>query len=678
MLAAAFLAVALACPQQPDKLTEFLTQYESALAAKDVDGIDKALQRHKEQAIDAFLLRADNRSAAPTSELDAWVDGFIASWDRNFRSSFARNYDRYLQLLDQQRRTARARLLRESLHPLNVRHVQAIEKREAAYWQPIQVEAESLVRSLEQTGDLYFTAFALNILGNSWHQGYNEKGGDSKKAVAAYTRCLEARDKLGLTNDVFYAQVKSIRAELMSSLGMVDSNAPAETTRRPAAPPETIPPLNEAELVSFALASGVEDKPERVSVPSDLGDLDRCSWLQARVKEPGTEVELPFLAEPKVRLRRKGFNEFVLEAGGAPSKPFSLSPKPALVTYERKHADGKLSQHALLLAGGSEQDSFQGATLNLGLHGDQGAESLFFFRAVATRVAETPYGELVLFDLNSDGLFGHGELKPSGEFGLPPDTWPMRYDAVMLGKGKKAVPYSPWFPSAKGEWFEIQNADYAKAEAVRLRPVAPKLGTLKLQYKAPAGMELVSLVFRSETRVTAGLRVDIAGGKGGATALPIGVYLFEQGLLRSKDGGEAMIFPPLLAGEAIRVNVEEGQTATLAMGGPFTLTIDGKIQGKQLTLNGSSLHARGSAGERYARLVGEPLFDVEVQHKGGKTVKLAASTTETMGADWNRCYTPQDAVLYLKDGEAKPSFKLVLKKHPWFGNVESDWIEVEA
>ncbi|TAH38534.1 MAG: hypothetical protein EYC70_03930 [Planctomycetota bacterium] len=678
MLIAHLLLVVLGCarPAQAvqDKAAEFQSQFDAALAARDNDGMDRLLQRYKDQAIDLFLLKADARAASPAPALDQWVDGFVASWDRVFKTPFARNYDRYLQLLDAQRRAGRAKLLSQVLAPLNTRHIEAIDKKDSGYWQPIQIEVESLINGLEQTGDLYFLAFACNIKGNAWNLAYNQKGGDNKKALDAYTRCVQARERLGLTNDAFYASVKGIRAEVMSVLGIPDPDAPKGTPAKPKAPPEAIPPVEGTDWANFELQPGFDDRPEQVSQPSDLADLERHSWLQFSVQDPGTAVEIPLL-EPKVSLRRRGLNEFVLDGGAALSEPFALQPKPAVVEYERKHADGSVSGHALMLACGSEQDSFQGATLNLALRSEKGSVSTVFVRSVATRTGRTPFGDITFYDLNGDGQFGYSELKQVGENGLIPDTWLYRYDAVMLGKSKRAWPYSPWLANAKGEWFELTLPEPGKAASVRLRPVAPKLGSLKISFKGPKDLELASLVFVSESGATKGLTVDAAGGKGGVVTLPIGRYQFQQGLLRGKDGAEAIILPP--ASEVVRVDVEEGQAVALDFGAPFRLSVSGKVQGRQLLVDAKTLHVVGAAGERYERLVGAPLFNVEVFVKGGKSAKLAASGTDEMNSDWSRCFVPQDATLTLKEGEKTASVRLALKKHPWFGNLESDWIEVQ-
>lgn len=652
-------------PPAADPKAEFTARFQAAAALKDSAEMDRLLQRFKEPAIEVFLNRADQRSAAPTAQLNEWVDAFVAAWDRVFKTGFARNYDRYLQMLDNTRRAARSRLLIQVLPGLNAAHIKAAKSQEAADWSGVQLEVDAFIPSIEATGDLFYIAFAYNIQGNSWNEACNPRGGNNQKALEAYEKCLQARERLGLTQDVFFTQVRTVTSEVCAALGIPDPNAPPGT--KPAVAAERILAAEGAEWATFALEPGAEEKPGGLLHPSDLADSHRYSWLQFTIEPPGEEAALPLL-DPPVKLVRRSFNEFVLDAGAGPSKPFRLGAEGTLVRYERRHQDGSASEHALLIACGSERDQFHGADLNYAL---TDGRSTGFVRSVAMRTAETPYGDLALFDLNCDGRFGHAEPTQVGEHGLPRDTFLLRYDGILLGKGNRTAPFSPWFPGAGGQWFEVQMDDHGRGAALRLRLAAPKLGTVKVVFGGVSEVKLASLVFKSETPATKGLIVDMAGGKGGVVQLPIGRYSLQQGLLRGDDGAEAIILPPVDV--PLLVYVEEANPATLKLGAPLKLAAKMRVEGRTLTVEGRSLHVVGAAGERYVRIVGAPLFNVEAFVKGGKSGRLAAPTTENVNADWNAAFHPQDAYIQLREGETAPEVRLLLKKHRWFGSLDSDW-----
>jgi hypothetical protein len=396
--------------------------------------------------------------------------------------------------------------------------------------------------------------------------------------------------------------------------------------------------------------------------------VDRPAWPLLGIGKVDSSSTVPFV-EPAVTLKRVSAAKFVLEAGAGPSKEFLLLAKPVVVPYKRRHADGSTSEHALMLAAGNQQDPFQGLSLNLEIS-DIGGN--VFYRTVATRQAKTPFGTLVIYDLNNDGSFGWDELKLSGAHGLPAEQYLYRYDAVTLGRARHSVVYSRWIPDAKGRWYELSMDEHQRAESLKLRPVVPHLGTVRVEFQGARGVRLASVVLVSTLRQTRGLRVELMRKRGKPVEVPIGRYQFEQGLLAGKKGECALVFPPV--GAPLYVDVEEGQTATLALGAPFRLAADVRLEGDKLTVIGRSVHVVGQAGERYCRLVGAPLFDVDVLVKGGSKGRLAGSANEDVNKEWGRLYYPADAVLPLRAGK-DPEWRMVLRKHPWFGNLDSGWLQ---
>ncbi|MBC8328444.1 MAG: hypothetical protein H8E31_06815, partial [Planctomycetes bacterium] len=72
---------------------------------------------------------------------------------------------------------------------------------------------------------------------------------------------------------------------------------------------------------------------------------------------------------------------------------------------------------------------------------------------------------------------------------------------------------------------------------------------------------------------------------------------------------------------------------------------------------------------------GEPPFGVLVTLKGEKAEgEMRGSTADEIMKDWNLAYLPQSLELELKKAEMPP-MRLVLKKHPWFGKIDSGWLE---
>ncbi|HEX9794029.1 MAG TPA: hypothetical protein VGC54_08605 [Planctomycetota bacterium] len=670
MLASLLLFAVLAplspCLQDPDPKAEFNREWDAALLVKDTDAMDKILRRQKEVGIQIFLNKAGARADYPSTDLNVWVDSFTAAWKRVFRSDFATNYDRYLQRLDSARRDAR-RIMFTNVWPTVVDlHATALGSQAGEDWDVFRRDGERFLESLTDVGDLYFLALIHNMIGNSLNPIFNKAGGDGKRAVELYAEALRLRKQLDLTEDLFYNQVDRVAADLRAELGIADPETGVVAAPRDI--PERINPVEGSERAVVELAAGLERKPGAILHPSDLADDEHLAWQIGPIGAVGAATELPGLV-PVVSLKRVKANEFVLEAGAEPSETFRLQPNPVVVTYLRKHEDGSESQHTLMLATGLEREDFHGAELNLSL-GENGGS--VFFRSIATRHGKSPWGEVTIFDTNCDGQFAEAAPQLVGVHGLVDGAFMYRYDSVMIGKGRRSVPFSKWVPDTKGDWFRLDVEDFGAGKQLALQPVQPRTGTVTVKFKGSKELQLTSLTLRSQTRHTENLLVDVMAGKGGTMEVPIGRYVVEQGLLTGKKGGEAILLPP--AGVPLLIIVEEGVEQELELGGPFKIAAEIVHEGTELLVKGKSVHLTGVAGERYVRFFGAPLFDVEIAVKGGPTAELEASDSATVNADWTRGYLPGDAVLEVKAG-TDLKVRLLIKKHPWFGNLDSGWID---
>ncbi len=671
MLASLLLAVTLPSaaalvPQDPAE--EFRNQYQQALELNDKKAIDGLLRKYKAQAVADFINNADARAAQPSDSLNRWVDSFIDSWQRTQRSSFARNYDRFLQLMNDSTRRNRAEILTKNLPIILQLHATALEQKTKDAWDPVRQECELVVPAMKQIGDQYYLAVLLYVQGNAYNGDLSEgEGSDDQRALDLYAEYLTVRDALGLTNDQEYETVEKLAGEMRAKLGVPDPET-GEVGERKVSRFE-IQPAEGAEWVEVPLEFEADEDLDGVAHPNDLADDHRLSWRLAGTHEVGTEVAL-YPYDPPVKVQRIEFGKFVVDGGAGPSEEFKLMPKPVTVPFQRKLADGRVIESAIRVAGGIDRDMYHGAELNLSVND---GSATVFYRSVATVTGDTPFGPVTLYDLDGDGAYGVAEPALVGAHGMPKETWLYRYDAVMLGKGKHSQPFSRYITDGKGAWFELKVPDMLLGDKLQLLPVAPKLGTVEVKMKGLKGVKLSSLVLAAETSQIKGTYIDVMVSKSGKLELPIGRYRFVQGLARGSKGAEALILPGV--GLGLTIDVEEGTTSTIELGAPFSLTIEARVEGRKLFLDGETLCVVGNSGERYCRIVGEPLFGVEVSLKGEKAEgELRGSTAEEVMAHWPLAYMPQSLELELK-GSEKPPMRMTLKKHPWFGKIDTGWVE---
>lgn len=653
-------------PQDPAKSAEFLKGWKAAEEVGDISAQERLLLRYKEDALTLFVLRVDARSVRlDDDDLNAFCDRFIQVWAKTTNSSFARNYDRYLQLLGVEERDKRHKYTGSDLPNVNRMHIAAFTKDTEVDLVIARQQADVLAENLSNVGDLYYAAFAHNIRGNLYNPRLFPNDGDGGVSLAAYESFLECRKQLDLTNDKAYADAERMWKELRFELGIVE---PGEEEEAAAAAfnPEAPVPQEGAEWFAAPIAFGSEKKVGSVMHSTDLADEHFHSWKRVNVSKVGeAAVSIPGIAPP-ISVEHLATDRFRLVAGDEPSKEFRLGGKPIEVEVQRMHPDGVVRPYRLLVVGGGSSDVIQGVQMNLQMQDEGGP---IFFRSAATYSAETPYGDLTLYDTNCDGWFGYQEMALNWTDGLLPETWFYNPDALTLGNMKHSQPYTRFLRDDGGQWYELRQDNFENPGKLEVIPVVVTLGKLRVSFKGIKKLPLASLILASDSSGTKGLVVDLAAWKGNEHSLPIGRYVFKQARFSDGKGNEMLVLPhPTLP---MAMDVEPEGVATLELGAPFTLVTTATLDGSTLSVNGRTLHVAGQAGERYVRVIGEPLFGVEISVKGAKPAELNMPTTEEAGADWERLFYPMDATIELKKAD-KPVIELLLKKHAWFGKITGE------
>jgi hypothetical protein len=659
------LPVFLAAPQDPAKAAEFSQRLMEAAEVSDTKAMSLAMQKYSEDAILLFLNKADVRSMSDEEEINVWVDAFVAAWDKTYHSDFARNYDRYLQRLSDSNRQVRYNLLQKNYPDINRKHIAAMKNEETA-WGVLRTNAEGTAVAIERIGDLFYAARTWNIVGNLYNPDFHEEGSDATKACEAYAKCIDARDRLGLKTDRFYGEVTKTLSGLRASAGVADPNAPEGAVVKPKVSREKIPVLEGAVASEGKFETAYEKKPGGIEHASDLSDEDHFNWLRGSVPKPGEQIRVGGF-NPQVNLIRIGAAKYKLEAGADESKEFRLTEKPKKYSVDRMHSDGVVRPFMLELCTGTASDVYQGITMNLA-PSDEGGP--LFFRSLATITTSTAFGQFTIYDTSADGKYGVEELALVGAEGLMENSFLYRTDAMTLGKMKHSLPFSRFFPDAKGNWYEVNMPGYEMPYSVTLTPVQPKLGPLIVDYQGIKKLKLNSLLIASKSSATKGMVLDLATMKGKQLMVPIGRYQVMQARFTGKDGHEMMVLMDADKPYLIDVVAETTEPPVIELGAPFKLHASVEISGGTVTVGGKTLFVLGRHDERYVRMIGAPLFGVEVSAKGSKSSELSLPSAEEAAADWSRLFYPMDTSIEVKSGR-KPVITLSIKKHPWFGKLSN-------
>lgn len=662
------LAPMCAAPaQDPVKVAEFTKALKAAEEVGDTQGMQKALRKYREDAILSFMARAGVRAAGQGDvDNDDWVDLFIEVWSETYHTDFARNYDRYLQRMTPTMADLRRGLLNKDYPMVNRMHIAGLNGEETS-WGILRENAIALADAIKETGDLYYFTLSSNIVGNVHHPGFHEEGSDAKIALEAYAAAADAREQLGLTNDRLYGDLKKFEAEMRALLGVPDPDHPEEGPVEPKVNKEDINVLEGVEPVEAVLEVDFEKKPGSVIHASDLADVDHWNWLRGNMPKPGEQITITGI-DPPIRLIRVDPAKFTLEAGDEETKPFRISPKPERQTVLRKHADGTVRPFTLEICTGTENDVYQGATMNLQPTAEGGP---LFFRSVQTQTTKTSFGEFTLYDTNSDGQFGYEEMKQVWAEGLMKDVFIYRPDAMTLGKMKYSWPFSRFLRDPKGRWFEVSLPGQDSPGSVKLTQVQPNLGQIQYSISGVKKLKPASILLTSNSSRTKGLVVDLAGMKGKVLEIPIGRYQFLQARMVGKDGEEVLVQPDPSRPFFLDVNDDPEDIATLELGGPFEFRASVIVDGREVTVEGLSVHMVGISKERWFRVIGEPIYGIEMEVKGEKATELRKPTSDEAATQWQHLFYPMDGVVEMRKENPKPEVILSLKKHPWFGKISN-------
>jgi len=671
MLAGLLLACAAVFVPQNDDKADFTKRFNQAIKVSDRAAQDRAVQKYRQVAVNMFIDKTQTLSSA-----DDWMTSFTASWKRLYRSDFPKIYSEYVFQLTPEQLKIRQKSLVDlfAVYPM---YGEALQSRSPEDMRKIieAVESGGILLNFMEVGDAYHQAICQLFLAGAYNTSYQDDGGDDFQALKAAENFVKLRKGLEYTNDRDYDSMQRALSDLRATLGVED---PEEAHRATKKSPYTIEAAEGADWIDVPLEAGVLSKPESIEFPTDIGDMDPRNWMAIAVAKEGETVNVNpayggndvLFAGPAgpIRIERIRGTKFVIHAGAESSEEFSVGPKPKLVEFEQKLADGEVVPRALLIASGSESDTFQGITVNTGLNELGG---VLFYRSVDLRVGDTPFGELTLYDVDSDGEYGKYPARVAGSPAMPTGVYFNRFDAITLGKSKKAMPFSRWIQDGDGNWYELEApAHPGKAASVRIRAAAPKLGELKVKFKGPKGLKLTALVLRSEIEKTQGLRVDVSGK--GPHMLPIGRYVLVQGMLRGKKGAECIIQPP--ADLPFSVIVDETEAAVMELGAPFKLYATPTVEEDMVAIDPESIRVVGTSGETYMQHLYAPIHEIEVEVKGGKSFKTSAAPAEMVGGNWHAAYFPVSGSVPLpKSGEA--IIRLSVKKHPWFGKISSDWLD---
>lgn len=631
---------------------EFLAAMRKHMEIGASEEITKLVRRHSEIAVWAMVALCKAYAAKPSERLIEEIDALRVAWNKAEKSSFADNIYEYYSLLDSATKNELAKATGDYINHENAlakARGEDDDKAILALAPKLLLDAQTLTK----LGNDYYAGQAW--YGYAFTQDEYFRGDDANldEAARAYKEVVDSRVRLDL-KDKAYAECKA-RLEQLEKLGAsADPNAPGEKK-------SAITRVGEPIVIPLTFRA--EADTTRFERPIWENDEAYTSWNSMYF--PGADGTSRVSNMPLASAQRTGPSSFVVNSG-AQSSEFKMNGKFMPCEVMLEGPNGNVYPWAFIGVTGISTDTFQGVEVNL----EPSDTGLTVYIAPAGVLEGELNGEtLQIFDDSMSGVWGDPPSSWS-YIGMTEDNYQWDMDSVVIGKSKKALPWSQ-YQQVGGTWYELE----IQGSTLTAYPVELPTGELKLSFK---GAKPDFMVLRGQGPLS-NTFVDLTASR--SVEVPVGTYeLLMGGLSEGKRSAIKKVI--IVAGEETPVwRVPEGEEVEVQLGKPFKFDFIAEDLGDSVQIVGESIVVVGAGGERYERpWNNRPFPEASVRKvgskRGGKPEDLFSQLDQdTLYANWNRGFFPASLELPKPKGaEEGVEVQLTEKKNDLFGKLESDWI----
>lgn len=642
---------------------EFMTRFRKAMELGSRSDMANLARRNPGTMVVVVIETCEAIARQTDERLEREIAAMQDAWKEAFDSRFATNMYEYLALMRVQVRAFRSQRKEDFLEYQREYDAAAASKNAAA----LDLACENftaLAEAFAQAGDGYYVSECWYRVGQGYDETFRGNKADLVKAGQAFKKSYEARAGIDL-KDRWYSQAKMRADQLLGALereSKQSEEAASEgfaRTKPGVALGEEVP-----SAMTFELVRDIEEvlRPgyENVDLP--------VLWRSLSFQRPGSSTEFASFTSGPIVLRT-GSGAVVdqdRDGIGDVEVPVTGNVETVEITLGSGDALRKWGFSAAVL---SQSEIYQG--IGIPLQAQESFMALYYCPAASVRgtVGTTP---IRVFDDNVDGIYGSQPLS-WGFVGLTPGQGQPTFDTILVGDGKRAVPWSEYIQLGE-QWYQLLS-DKSGAQVVAS---LARLETGTLRVKAKGATPLYLVVRGSGTFEYSFFDVMAGGSKG--VEVPVGSYSLVVGEVR-KGKRTQMQKALILPGKSTPWVVTAGQVTDIVLGEPYDIDFTAKDgEGGDVTVQGGSLAVLGSAGERYERLwncVLQPeVFVRKVgTKKGGRgsDMTLVLDSEEITRVGFQAAWFPRDHVVDKRSDDEQVELQLVEKKNKLFGSIESSW-----
>ena len=643
---------------------EFREKFSQAIKIGAKYEMKKLIDRMTDQAVTWIIQTAESISNSPNDALYERMAALRTAWKSSKGSDFCDKMERYFSLMDPNIKRERIRI-RGVYDDSLAEYWANNEKKDGSTFAKVGAELTEVAKAFEEVGDHYYSSQAWNLVGHCNDEALRgKKDADLNAACAAYKKCLEAREEIGL-KDTIYLTTKP-RADQLAALGFGPDAKGAS-----GAPGEAGPALEAGPSLKTPLTFELIEEIDAIQRPSFVLDELYPTWNSISLASKGNKIPMPRVEEgPNVH--RVGSAKVAIDVDGDGSGEGKADVEIPVrgrlepVVFEVGEGEAKRKM-AFLAVTGIEKDSYQKIEMNLAPMDQQ---MTIYIAPAGSVKGELEGTSIQIFDDNLDGMYG-SPASTWGYMGMTKDHYQPELDSMIIGGGKRAVPFSEYV-QIEDKWYqlEVENG----GTSVTAAPAGLKTGTVSLDAK---GLKPNFVIIRGENQYE-NTYFDLTSAK--ELEVPVGRYNLFFGMV-SKGKKKQMMKAVMIGGdETASYDVLAGEEVEIQIGAPYGFEFEYVFDDSTLLVTGKSVCIVGRGGERYERVWNAvPKPDVSVRKAGskrgskGETMDLVLDQqviTDT--GDWAVAWFPRDLEVRNKAGE-EVEVQLVEKKNKLFGKIESVW-----
>ncbi len=644
---------------------EFREKFQQAMKIGARDEMKKLIDRHTDQAVVWIIETAEAIGNAPNDVLFDRMAALREAWKAAEETDFPEKMERYFSMLKPTIRRDRIRMRGEYQRMLD-EYWANNEKKDGSTYARLSTELTSIAEAFESIGDYYFASQAWVLVGHCNDEALRgQDDADLDLACAGFLKCLQARDKIGL-RDMIYVTVKP-RVDQLTKLGFgPNAKKLGPDAGKPKGPTGEVLPTLESKL-SFELIDDIH----AFTRPSYFLDELYPTWNAISLGKKGSKAPVPRVEEAP-EIHRVGSAELVLDAdrdGSAEGKadvPIPLRGRLEPVTFEIGEGPAR-RKVAFLAITGAEKESYQKIEMYLA---PQDAQLSIYITPAGSVVGNLGSTPIRIIDEDLNGIYGNPATS-WGNVGISKDHYQPDMDSMIIGKGKRAVPFSE-YTKIGDLWYQLVVKD--GGTSIEAKPVSLKTGKVSLAAK---GLKPNFLILKGSKKYENSY-FDLVGSK--EVEVPVGRYSIYYGMV-SKGKKKQLMKAAIIGDEHTKTfEVEEGAKVEIPIGAPYGFDFEARVDEDSVLVVGKSVCVIGRSGERYERVwnaVPRPSVSLRKpgSKRGSKPEPMPAILDQQMiydTGDWAVAWFPGDLELPNRYG-AEAEVQLTEKKNKLFGKIESAW-----